>query len=237
MWAATDVEPAAKQAEAEGFANHNGLADPFKPVNKGIFAFNDGLDMVLLKPVAKGYDFIFPNPVKRGVSNFYQNLKEPRVMVNSLFQGKPDRAMRALARFILNSTIGLAGFIDIAKHAGTPYEDEDFGQTLGVWGWKNNSYIMLPLLGSSNVRDTIGNVVDFFMYPVTYYPVEAVRNTLWVIQLVNYRASILDATDILDEAAGEDRYEFVREAYHQSRKNAVYDGEPPLEGLEFLEEE
>lgn len=210
--------------------------DPLIKVNKGVYSFNSGIDNGLLKPVARGYEAVMPGPVSHGVTNFFQNLSEPRVMLNSLLQGKLDRAGISLARFVINTTVGVGGLMDLAKGSGAPYQDEDFGQTLGVWGWEDGSYIMLPLLGPSNVRDTVGQVVDFFTYPLLYYPDAPLRNGLFVLRFIDQRANLLNATDIVDEAAAGQDYEFVREAYEQRRKSQIHDGAPPLEGLEFLKD-
>lgn len=212
--------------------------DRLEPLNRGVYKFNSKLDKALLKPVARGYDRITPGRVSRGITNFFRNLAEPRSMVNSFLQGKVHRGMTSLARFTINTTFGLGGFIDWAGKSGAPFKDEDFGQTLAVWGWKDPNYVMLPLLGPSNVRDTLGEVVDFFTYPLLYYKDEPVRNTLFVLRLVDERANLLGTTDVLEEAAGEQEYEFVREAYRQKRNAEVRDGEPAPEpeGLEFLED-
>jgi len=213
-----------------------GTRDPLIKVNKGIYTFNTTIDNSMLKPVARGYERVMPGPVSHGVTNFFQNLDEPRVMLNSVLQGKIDRAGVSLARFIINTTFGLGGVIDVAKASGAPYQNEDFGQTMAIWGWENGSYIMLPFLGPSNVRDSLGEVVDFFTYPLLYYTDAPVRNGLYVLRFIDHRANLLNATDIVDVAGGEQDYEFIREAYEQRRKSQIHDGAPPLEGLEFLKD-
>jgi len=210
--------------------------DPLEKVNKGIYSFNIAFDDSILKPTARGYEHITPGPVSRGITNFFQNLSEPRVMVNSFLQGKVDRGMTSLARFAINTTVGLGGLIDWAGKSGAPFVDEDFGQTLAVWGWTDGAYVMLPVLGPSNVRDTLGTVVDFFSYPLLYYHDATARNGLYVFRIIDNRANALGATDILTEAAGDKEYEFLREAYKQRRQSQVNNGNAPLEGLEFIEE-
>ena len=210
--------------------------DPLEKVNKGVYSFNTAIDNSVLKPVAEGYEQVAAGPVSRGVTNFFQNLNEPRVMLNSFLQGKLDRGMTSFARFTINSTLGLGGLIDWAGKSGAPFVDEDFGQTLAVWGMGDGAYIMLPVLGPSNVRDTLGTIVDFFSYPLFYYPDAAVRNGLYVVRVIDTRANALGTTDVLSEAAGDKEYEFVREAYKQRRKSQVYNGDAPLENLEFIED-
>lgn len=211
--------------------------DPIEGVNKGVYKFNTSIDKAALKPLAKGYLKVTPGPLKRGISNFFQNLSEPRVMLNSFLQGKIDRGMTSFARFTINTTVGLGGFIDWAKKSGAPFTDEDFGQTLAVWGWKNDNYVMLPFLGPSGIRDGVGTLVDFFTDPLWFYQDIPVRNGLYALKLIDSRSNLLATSDILDTAAGDMEYEFVREAYRQQRQHEIYDGEPPLENLEFLEEE
>lgn len=210
--------------------------DPLEKVNKGIYSFNLALDDSILKPTAKGYERITPGPVSRGITNFFQNLSEPRVVINSFLQGKVDQGMISLARFAINTTVGLGGLVDWAGKSGAPFVDEDFGQTLAVWGWNDGAYVMLPVLGPSNVRDTLGTVVDFFSYPLLYNNDATVRNGLYVLRIIDNRANALGATDILTEASGDKEYEFLREAYKQRRQSQIYNGNPPLEGMEFLEE-
>lgn len=211
--------------------------DPYERLNKKVFSFNDGLDKHLLKPVAKGYNTVTPSPVGRGVTNFFNNLGEPRVIINDVLQGKIGQAASDTLRFAINTTVGIGGIFDVAKHAKLKRHKEDFGQTLAKWGVKRSSYFVIPLLGPSSVRDTFGELVDFFTYPLVYFPDTRVSSGLYVLQLVNRRANLLNASDILDQAAGEYRYEFVREAYRQQRNNEIYDGEPPLDLPYMLDDE
>lgn len=211
--------------------------DPYERLNKKLFSFNDDLDRYLMKPVSKGYDAITPGPIGRGVTNFFNNLGEPRVVINGILQGKLGQAVSDSVRFLVNTTIGLGGLFDVAKYFKIKRHDEDFGQTLAVWGLKRSSYFVIPVLGPSSVRDSIGELVDFFTYPLFYYQDAGVRSGFYILQLVNRRANLLIATDILDEAAGGYRYEFVREAYWQNRKNEIYDGNPPIELPYLLEDD
>jgi len=216
-------------------ASH-GNDDPLEPLNRDVYRFNVAADKAVLKPVARGYDRATKGPLRKGVSNFFQNLGEPRVMVNSFLQGKLNEGMTSLTRFFINSTFGLGGMIDVAGMSGAPFHDEDFGQTLAVWGWKKSDYIVLPILGPSNARDTLGQVVDFFSYPLLYYNHEPARTGLYVLKIVDTRANALNTTDILNAAAGDQEYQFVREAYRQHRESQIQNGKPKLQGLEFIED-
>jgi phospholipid-binding lipoprotein MlaA len=210
--------------------------DPMETANRGVYRFNTSADKAILKPIAIRYKKATKGPVKKGISNFFQNLTEPRVTVNSFLQGKLGQGMTSMARFFINSTFGIGGLIDVAGYSGAPYHDEDFGQTLGVWGWKKSDYIMMPILGPSNVRDTIGVIVDFFSDPLWYYHDRPTQIGLYVLKIVDTRANALGTTDILNTAAGEQEYQFVREAYKQHRDSEIRDGKPKLEGLEFIED-
>lgn len=211
--------------------------DPYERLNKKLFSFNDGLDRYLMAPAARGYDAITPGPIGRGVTNFFNNLGEPQVVFNDVLQGKMGQAASDTSRFLVNTTLGIGGLFDVAKYFGIKRHKEDFGQTLAVWGVKRSSYFVIPILGPSSVRDGVGELVDFFTYPLLYYQDAGVRNGLYVLFLVNRRANLLSATDVLSEAAGDDRYEFVREAYWQNRKNEIYDGDPPMELPYMIEDD
>lgn len=210
--------------------------DPLEPLNRDIYRFNVSADKAILKPVAIGYNKATKGPVKKGISNFFQNLSEPRSMVNCFLQGKLNEGMISMVRFGINSTFGIGGLIDVAGLSGATYHEEDFGQTLGVWGWKKSDYIMLPVLGPSNARDTLGTIVDFFTFPLLYYNNEPARTGLYVLKIVDTRANALGTTDILNTAAGDQEYKFVREAYRQHRDSQIRNGEPKLEGLEYIED-
>jgi len=212
-------------------------SDPYERLNRNMFAFNDGLDRYFMKPLSKGYDTITPGPLSRGITNFFNNLGEPANVFNAALQGKLTQAASSTVRFFINTTLGIGGLFDVARHGGMKPHKEDFGQTLATWGMEGSSYIVIPLLGPSSVRDTIGVVVDFFTYPLLYYNDRGVRNALYILYLTDLRANLLIATDVLDEAAGGYRYEFVREAYWQNRKNVIYDGNPPLDLPYLLEDD
>ena len=200
--------------------------DPWESYNRTIYKFNDGADKAVLKPVAKAYRFVTPKFVRVGVSNFFSNLDDVTVFFNDMFQGKFRRAVADGGRFVINTTFGLGGLIDVAGVAGAPKHYEDFGQTLGVWGMGPGPYFMLPLLGPSSTRDASGRVVDIFFAPGNYVRnVNAARGA-YVLNVVNVRSNLLDTEKVLDEAAV-DRYSFLRDAYLQRRESLVYDGNPP----------
>ncbi len=205
-------------------------ADPLEPVNRAMFSFNRTADRYVLKPVAKGYKAVVPDVAQRGVINFFSNLGEPITIVNGLLQGKFVQAGSDTGRFLLNSTAGFAGLMDVATDAGLKKHDEDFGQTLGYWGVGTGAYLMLPFLGPSNGRDLIGRGVDYFTAPQYYVQQnngdeDAIFYGLTALELVKLRTQLLSADSLIDGAI--DPYIFVRTAYLQNRLNDVYDGAPP----------
>ena len=202
-------------------------ADPWEVYNRHMFDVNDHVDRAVFKPVAQAYEAVLPQDVRVCVNNMFLNLLEPVNAINNLLQGKPSEAMSDLCRLAVNSTVGLFGCFDVAAKAGAPRSNEDFGQTLGRWGLQPGPYFVLPLLGPSSVRDTFGRLFDFLgTDPLWYIQDIPVRNTLVGVRLVDTRASLLPAEKVL-EAAALDRYQFVRDAYLQLRRNLVYDGNPP----------
>lgn len=203
-------------------AHHPG--DPIESVNRGIFAFNDAIDTWFLAPVAKGWHWVMPDPVERAVGRFFDNLRFPIVCVNDVLQGKFLDGASDVGRFAVNTTIGVAGFLDPATHIGLEQHDEDFGQTLGVWGVPPGPYLVLPLLGPSDIRDTGGLVVDSASFPqvwlVDWFYLAGAR----AIDIVNTRAAYLDEVERAKREAF-DYYEFVRNAYLQRRRALVNDSE------------
>jgi phospholipid-binding lipoprotein MlaA len=201
--------------------------DPWEVYNRHVFDLNDRVDRAVLKPVAQFYEDVVPEPARECFNNAFRNLGEPLNAVNNLLQAKPTEAMTDVLRFLWNSTVGLLGCIDISAKAGAPRSNEDFGQTLGVWGFQPGPYFVLPILGPSSVRDTAGRVFDFLgTDPLWYLENIRLRNSLVGWRIVDTRASLLPAERVLD-AAAIDRYQFVRDAYLQLRRNLVYDGNPP----------
>ncbi|GAB2182069.1 hypothetical protein DLREEDagrD3_22920 [Denitratisoma sp. agr-D3] len=209
-----------------GCATSGNPKDPIEGFNRAMFAFNEGLDKAVLKPVAQGYDEALPTPAKTGVSNFFGNIRDVFIGVNNLFQGKVPEAASDLGRVVVNSTIGVLGLIDWASDMGLEKHDEDFGQTFGRWGVGPGAYVVVPVFGPRNVRDTVGLVADVAADPVADMHNVAARNTLIVTRLVSDRAELLPADKVIEEAAL-DKYSYIRDAYLQRRRSLVYDGAPP----------
>jgi phospholipid-binding lipoprotein MlaA len=204
-----------------------GTYDPWEKYNRQMHRFNNAVDRGVARPLARGYVKVVPRPVRLGVSNFFTNLGQPLTMVNSLLQGKPKQAGQALGRFLLNSTFGIAGIFDPATRANLPQRSEDFGQTLGVWGWKRSRYFELPLFGPRTVRDMFGMVGDAPLSPLRGVEADRVRLPLQSLQLVDMRSQLL-ATDALREGA-EDDYALVRDAWSQRRDYQIF-GDRQLNG-------
>lgn len=213
-----------------GCATATDPRDPIEPINRGIYRFNDTVDKAVVKPVAQGYKAVVPSPVRTGVTNFFANIDDVFTALNNVLQFKFDRAASDVARVVFNTTFGIAGIFDVATSFGLEKHDEDFGQTLGYWGVGDGPFLMLPFLGPSNVRDTVGLAAYYQLDPVTNLDHIPTRNTLTALRVVDRRARLLDAEKVLDEAAL-DRYTFLRDAYIQHRRNDVYDGNPPREKL------
>ena len=203
--------------------------DPFESVNRAVFTFNENADEYVIKPVAEAYQFVLPDFVRTGVTNFFSNIGDVFVAVNNLLQGKPGNAANDIGRFLVNSTIGILGLFDVATEAGLEKNKEDFGQTLGVWGVPSGPYVVLPLFGPSSVRDTAGLALDiktdFILNSNQLNHDQKVGST--VLRVVNQRANLLEASQLLEDAAF-DKYSFLRDSYLQRRRNQVYDGNPPL---------
>lgn len=202
--------------------------DPFERVNRAVFSFNETADEYVIKPVAEAYRFVLPEFVRTGVTNFFSNINDVLIAANNLLQGKPSNAVSDIGRFLVNSTIGILGLFDVATDMGLDKNREDFGQTLGVWGVADGPYIVLPFFGASNVRDTVGLVVDIetdFMINTNKLTSDE-KLAVNGLRVINRRADLLDAGQLLEDAAF-DKYSFVRDGYIQRRRSQVYDGEPP----------
>lgn len=202
--------------------------DPLESFNRVMYRFNSDLDTAVLKPLGRGYNAIMPAPLNRGVTNFFDNLADVGSAVNNLLQLKVGRAATDVGRVLVNTTVGVAGFMDVASNMDLPKYGEDFGQTLGTWGVEPGPYIVLPVLGSSTVRDGVGLVADWYLDPVTYIEDDPVRWSVRGLDVVDTRADLLNASRVLEQAAL-DPYAFVRDAYLQRRNNQVHDGNPPPE--------
>jgi phospholipid-binding lipoprotein MlaA len=210
-------------------------ADPLETVNRGIYVFNETADKYVLRPVAKGYDFVLPDVARQGVHNFLSNLFYPTVVVNDLLQAKFLQGTQDLCRFAINSTVGIGGLFDVATRGGLVVNDEDFGQTLGYWGIGPGWYLMIPFLGPSDNRDLVGKAGDFGTSPLTYVNEPLVTYPIGALDAVDTRAGLLSADKYLEQQL--DRYVFVRTIYLQSRNAKVYDGNPPKEDFEFDDED
>jgi phospholipid-binding lipoprotein MlaA len=206
--------------------------DPLEGLNRGIYKFNDVADKAVFKPVASAYKAVAPSPVRTGFNNFFNNLGSFTTVFNDILQLKLANAFTDAGRFVINSTFGLAGFIDIAGMDKIPLHKEDFGQTLGHWGVGNGAYLVLPVLGPSSIRDTTGLVFDIS----TTDPIQYTRNIgqirlgnqLRAAQFLDKRTELLTASDLVDEASL-DPYAFTRDAYLQRRASLVQDGIVPNE--------
>ncbi|CAH0348687.1 VacJ family lipoprotein [Aquabacterium sp. CECT 9606] len=204
--------------------------DPLESMNRKVFSFNQSLDDNVLKPVATGYKAVTPQPVRTAISNFGGNFKDLWSALNLFLQGHPGDGATQVMRVSVNTTLGLAGLIDIATPMRLERQSEDFGQTLGVWGVKPGAYIVWPFLGPSTLRDSVSIPGDLYFSPRLVLNDET-ANVVSILQVINARASVLDVTNLLGDVAL-DPYSFVRDAYLQRRQSQVYNGEPPEEDEE-----
>lgn len=209
--------------------------DPWEGFNRSIHSFNMGVDKAVFRPVAKGYDTIMPDAPQRGVRNFFNNLSWPVDFVNLLLQGRVRDSITETGRFLINSTIGLGGFFDIATKSGYPDFEEDFGQTLAVWGWKDSNYLVVPFLGPHTVRDTLGRSFYGYLHPISYYAREENNYVPLVLDLVTLRAELLPLEEEIN--AAEDPYILIRDVYLQRREYQIYNGDPPSPDYDALLED
>ena len=199
------------------------IYDPFEPVNRTIFSFNNVADRVVLEPISKGYKKL-PSPIQSGINNFLSNLRAPLVVVNQLLQGQGENAIQSSGRFIVNSTVGVLGLIDVAEKIGLEEKKEDYGQTLATWGVGDGFYIVLPLFGPSNLRDTSGMVLTMMTDPINAYAVS--EGEAWLVPMrtaanaVDQRSQIIDEVNALRDNSV-DYYAAVRSSYYQNRKAAI----------------
>jgi len=205
--------------------------DPWEKFNRRVHRFNNAVDRRVAKPLATAYVNVVPRPVRLGVGNFFNNLSQPVSAVNALLQGKPKQAGQSIGRFLLNSTLGIAGIFDPASAAKIPNKSEDFGQTLGVWGWKKSRYIELPLFGPRTFRDIVGMAGDAPLSPIRQIEEDRVRVFLQGLQLVDLRAQLM-STDSFREGAADD-YALVRDAWMQRRQYQIQ-ADRPREGEDAL---
>lgn len=213
-----------------GCASNGDPRDPLEPFNRTMHSFNEGVDRVALKPLAKGYQAVAPDVVQSGVRNFYSNLDDVTVFANSLLQFKGEQATSDFLRVVFNSTFGLLGLIDIATPMGLKKHNEDFGQTLGKWGVGSGPYLVLPFFGPSSFRDGVGLAVDTVTTDLVY-DIEDIptRNGTLALRIVSRRADLLEAKEAIEEAAL-DNYEFTRDFYLERREVLIRNGRPsPVE--------
>lgn len=197
------------------------ISDPFESTNRMVFSFNNVVDDAVIHPVAKGYNAVLPKPARTGVTNVLRNLRSPVNFANQVLQGDFGGAGDVLVRTAVNTLVGLGGLFDVAGHEGIPYEHEDFGQTLGVWGVEHGPYVVVPVIGPSSARDYLGFVVDGFMDPLRWYlfniDEEHIYYTKVGIEYLNLRASLVDVLEDLEKSSI-DYYAATRSAYYQSRE-------------------
>lgn len=212
-------------AAGQGLAEEN-PRDPYEGFNRAMFSVNEVMDRYAAKPVAQAYDHAVPLPVKAGVGNVFANAGDLWIGVNSALQGKFGDAGIDFGRLLINSTVGILGLFDVASELGLEKNDEDFGQTLAVWGVGDGGYLFWPVIGPRTVRDTAGWGVDISADPVGLTRAASVRNGLVALRFVDIRASLLPADKVVEEAAL-DKYSYIRDAYLQRRRSQIYDGRPP----------
>ena len=237
--ASDEVKTSSEDFETTTFEDE--IYDPLEGVNRAIFSFNNVADKIVLEPVAKGYKKL-PSPIQSGVGNFINNLKLPLAALNQLLQGQGKNAAESTGRFLVNSTIGVFGLIDVAENIGLDQKEEDFGQTLATWGVGDGFYIVLPLFGPSNLRDTTGMVITMMTDPINAYAVT--QGEAWAIPVrtaanaIDQRSQIIDEVNALRDNSV-DYYAAVRSSYYQNRKAAIMNTDDdvltplPLISIEF----
>lgn len=214
--------------------------DPWERMNRGFYSFNEAVDSVTLKPIAKGYKKVIPEPIRDGITNFGRNLGAPRNSLNNFLQGKPARGFSEIARFVVNTTVGIGGLFDVASASGVEAYPEDFGQTAAVWGMPSGPYVMLPFMGPQTLRDLALMPADIELDVLHHVDDSSVRDRLWVLRTIDLRHRVLSLEDLLQDS--KDPYVTLRESYLQNRTFEIYDGNPPMEDEddfydEFLEDE
>jgi len=210
----------------------NGDPDPLEPGNRVFYSINDTLDKALLQPIAETYAEYTPDLVRTAITNFFDNLSYLNVVLNSFLQGKFDQGLSDATRLVFNTTIGLGGLVDVGSHIDLPAHNEDFGQTLAVWGVDQGSYLYIPVQGPNTTRDVTDLATSALTNPITY-AAGAILFPLAAINIINKRANLLEATRIRDEAAV-DPYVFTREAHLQRREYLIHDGNPPTTGYDDI---
>ena len=208
--------------QVSGCATHANQ-DPLESFNRAIYKFNDVADGAVIKPISKGYKNIAPTFIVKGINNFFNNIRDVVTVINELLQGKIEYAANDTGRILVNSTIGLLGFVDVHSMNGGERRKEDFGQTLGYWGIGQGAYLVLPFIGPSTTRDAVGFVTDTLAFdPISYVNNVRTRNQVRILQFIDARTELLNASAIMDEASL-DPYAFQRDAYLQYREALVKD--------------
>ncbi|HEY8623619.1 MAG TPA: VacJ family lipoprotein [Casimicrobiaceae bacterium] len=205
--------------------------DPLEPWNRAMYSVHEVVDGNVIKPIAKAYVQVTPEPIRTGVSNFFGNIDDLFTGINDALQGNGNRAGDAFGRVLLNSTFGLGGIFDLASMMGITKDKNDFGLTFGKWGAPDGAYLFIPLFGPTTVRDGTGALVRIYASPTGYISDVAVRNSLYALGYLDTRAQLLQGEGVLDTAAL-DKYRFLRNAYLKARRYQLYDGKPPPEAEE-----
>ncbi|TBO30131.1 VacJ family lipoprotein [Aquabacterium lacunae] len=205
--------------------------DPMEAFNRKVFGFNEAVDTAVVAPVARGYVAVTPQPVQTGVTNFLNNLKDVWATVNLFLQGRVGEGAQNILRVAINSTLGVAGLVDVATELQLDRKDEDFGQTLGTWGVPSGAYVVLPFLGPSTVRDTAALPLDLYAGPTQAFSEVRDINVVRGLNIIDVRARLLGASDLLGDVAL-DKYTFIRDAFLQRRRSQVYNGDVPEEAYD-----
>ena len=205
--------------------------DPWEKFNRAIYGFNDKVDKAIARPVAATYTRAVPAPARNGLHNFISNLGEPSTIVNDALQGKLKQTLQDTGRFLINTTVGLLGWFDVAQHVGLPKHDEDLGETLAHWGVPSGPYLVIPIIGPSTVRDAGGRVGDIYTDPPRNNIPPRYRNAELVLDGIDTRAGLMGLNSAIDSAY--DPYTFMRDAYLQNRRFNIYDGNPPTEQPDY----
>ena len=206
-------------------ADNRAAYDPLEPFNRSMYTINDTIDRYTLRPVARAYKAVIPEFARRGVTNFSRNLFTPRSALHNFLQGKPGPGCDDLARFLINSTFGIGGLLDIATDEGIPVYDEDLSQTLAVWGVPEGPYLFLPFFGPNTLLDAASIPIDIRTDPLFYYRNTSVRDKLYVLRVIDLRMRLLATEALLEDS--KDPYLTIRESYRQNRRFQVHDGNPP----------
>lgn len=226
---AADTTPMTTDKDVSGLQ----VSDPFEGVNRGLFAVHAVIDNVLLEPAALGYRYIVPSPARTGVRNVLRNLNAPVLLANDVLQGSPSKAGNTVARFGINTTLGVAGIFDVANNFGFKHQNEDFGQTLGVWGVGEGPYLFVPVLGPTNVRDGVGRIVDFAFDPLNYAKYDgddAVAVSRAVLGGLDAREQLIGPLDDI-EASSADVYGTMKRIYTANRRDEIKDGAVDVQAL------